>query len=245
MTPRNILVLDKPESPWRGFLEEFFEDTSAKIHFFSEPAAVSLSFSRFSGRDLAFVNPSLFSLAFSQKLKVLRENSSEFRLFRIGPQAGTNRMPFDDGFENLDSPVDFQKRFVQQLPLPETIRVLVIDDETEIAMMVRDFLEQRVHPSFQVQHAVNGQEGLVKIHQRRPDVVVLDIKMPVKDGREVYREIKSGKNPVPVIIFFDAISGEEMVDIHKIGKPAVVEKGAREGAMPEMVSLIKKMVYFG
>lgn len=245
MPKRNILLLDKKESPWFGFLEEFFEDTSSKSHSFHDASAAG-SFLERSPIDVLFINPELLSLPLSQKLKVLTHHSPGARIFRLGFREGmANIFPFEDGFDQIPSLVDFQKQLVQHLPLIETIRVLVIDDEHEIGGMIMDFLDRRVHPAFEVEYVDNGAKGLEALAKKIPDVIVLDIKMPVKDGREVYREIKKRGLEIPVIIFFDAISGDEMVEIHKYGRPAVVEKGARQSAMPEMMTLIKKLAYFG
>ena len=65
------------------------------------------------------------------------------------------------------------------------------------------------------------------------------------DGRELYREIHKRKIELPVIIFFDAISDDEVQSIHQIGRPAIVEKGSHQSEMPIFIDLIKKMVYFG
>jgi chemotaxis family two-component system response regulator PixH len=96
-----------------------------------------------------------------------------------------------------------------------------------------------------VDYAPNGEKGLQKINEKKPDVLILDIKMPVKDGREVYQEIVEKNFKIPVIIFFDAISGEEIYGIRRIGKPAIVEKGSHQSHLAELVALIKKKAYFG
>ena len=105
-------------------------------------------------------------------------------------------------------------------------------------------LENRTAPSFEVRHIDNGKTGLEWIREGKYDIVILDVKMPAMDGRDVYRQIKLQQFPIPVIIFFDAISGEEIIDIHKIGRPAIVEKGSHQSSMPEMPALVAKMVYF-
>lgn len=48
-----------------------------------------------------------------------------------------------------------------------------------------------------------------------------------------------------MIIFFDAISGEEIKEINSIGNPAIVDKGSHQSSMPQMAALIKKLAYFG
>ena len=110
--------------------------------------------------------------------------------------------------------------------------------------MVRDYFESRTRPSFDVNYAENGEKGLQMILNQTPNIVILDVKMPVKDGREVYREIKRRGISIPVIIFFDAISGEEISEIHKIGRPAIAEKGSQQSSPSELMALVKKMIYF-
>lgn len=245
MPKRNVLILDNEDSPWFPFLEEFFEDTPSRLNTFYDSASAGAAVDR-TPQDIAFINPGLLSPSLTQKLKVLRQRLPDSRTFQIhAPKGSAITFPFEDFFHPVPSLIDFQKQLVQHLVLPEIIRVLVVDDEQEIGAMMRDFFERRVNPTFEIEYAENGAVGLEMIKKKRPDVLVLDVKMPVKDGREVYREIKKNNWDIPVIIFFDAISGDEMVEIHKIGRPAVVEKGARQSAMPEMMTLIKKMAFFG
>lgn len=245
MAQRNILLLEKEGSPWISFFEEFFEDTSARLHPVTDPQAAGGLIDRIS-QDVAFVNADTLTKPLIQKLKVLRQHSVRFRAFQLGfSKEGPHLFPFDDVFQEITSFSNFQKQLVQHLPLPEKIRVLLVDDEHEIGAMMLDFFERRVNPSFELEYVDNGVKGLQALERSKPDIVILDIKMPIKDGREVYREIRKRGWDVPVVIFFDAISGDEMMEIHKFGRPAVVEKGSHQSAMPEMMTLIKKMVYFG
>lgn len=247
MPERQILILDRPESPRVNFLEEFFEDTSAAVHTFHDLSAASAYLNGGGKYDLAFINSEIMTPAFVQKIKVLSKTFPHSRLFEIGSEPAKRRtdVAFDDVFASDLSGTDFQKQLVTHLPLPPVIHVLIADDEMEIGNMVCEFLERRVQPSFEVEHVENGVKAIQALQKKLPDILVLDIKMPFKDGREVYREIHKKKWNVPVIIFFDSVSGDEMAEIHQYGRPAVVEKGARQSAMPEMMALIKKMAYFG
>jgi len=129
--------------------------------------------------------------------------------------------------------------------LPDIIKLLVVDDEGEIAATVRDYLDGKTRPAFEVMSAANGSEALDRMARTRPDAVLLDIKMPVMDGRECYAEIRRRWPDLPVIVFFDSVSGEELADIRRHGNPPVVEKGGHSGSMPALTALIKKTVYFG
>lgn len=228
------------------FLSECFEDSSSQLIYSHEASNLSAVMTDGHFPDMAFINQNYLSLSLVQKLKILKQSRPEFLLFHLGKLAkNQHNLPFNDAFvEPLDLSI-FHKQLVQHLPLPEKIKVLLIDDEQEVLTMMRDYLENRTKPSFDIHHCENGLIGLQTLEKGGFDVVVLDVKMPVMNGREVYREIKARGIKTPVIIFFDAIFGDEMVEIHQYGQPAVVEKGARASAMPDMSALIKKLVYFG
>ncbi len=245
MPSRQILILDKNESAWKDFLKEYFEDTSSRAHILDEPAKFAALLER--GRpDVIFINEGLASSALLQKIKSYKKIMPALRVFRIGGFAAKSDPEiFDASFLGLPVLYDFQKQITQYLVYGEKIDVLVIDDEHEIGKMIRGYLEDRKQPAFEIRHAENGKRGLEMIEEKKPDVLVLDIKMPVMDGRDVYREIRKIQMNLPVIIFFDSVAAEEMLEIRRYGNPAVVEKGGRESAMPEMLSLIKKLAYFG
>ncbi len=66
-------------------------------------------------------------------------------------------------------------------------KILVIDDEENIANLVKDILEGE---GFQVTLAYDGEEGLEKIHQSPPDLVILDLRLPGMSGYQVCRKIR-------------------------------------------------------
>lgn len=242
MPARSVIVLDKRESPWHSFLKECFEETSSNALSFDSPSQASAAFAQ-GGCAAAFVNPDLLSMNFAQKLKALRE-SSPFRLFCLGPSSRT--LPFDDFFEGEPPAIGaFQRKLAQHLDFPRKLSVLIVDDEKDIGHMIQDFLLDRSQPSFSVDYTPDGKLALEWLETRKYDCIILDVKMPVMDGREVYRNIVERRIAAPVIVFFDAISGQEIPDLYKIGRPAIVDKGSSQSSMPEMLALIKKMVYFG
>ncbi|MEJ5223106.1 MAG: response regulator [Anaerolineales bacterium] len=78
-------------------------------------------------------------------------------------------------------------------------RILCIEDETEMVDLIRLILGRR---GFEVSGATGGVEGLQKVRQTNPDLVLLDLMMPDMDGWEVYQQMKADPalRSIPVII---------------------------------------------
>lgn len=66
-------------------------------------------------------------------------------------------------------------------------RILVVDDDPDILEAVKTVLESR---DYAVATAKNGEEGLEMIRKSKPDLLILDLLMPKKDGFAVCRELK-------------------------------------------------------
>ncbi len=77
-------------------------------------------------------------------------------------------------------------------------KILVIDDDPDLQTVVKSVLESK---SYQVVAALDGNEGLRKVVDERPDLIILDVIMPGKSGFEVCREIKTD----PKYYFFSHI----------------------------------------
>lgn len=77
--------------------------------------------------------------------------------------------------------------------------VLVVDDEQAIREFVGEVLEDE---GYRVRMASNGQEALTHLAAERPDLVLLDIMMPVLDGREVLKRMRADAalNDVSVLV---------------------------------------------
>jgi len=105
-----------------------------------------------------------------------------------------------DGVVEYINAVKKKKGSLPQTPpptmSPQAKKILIIDDEQEICEMLYTFL---VPHNYKVFLAFNGQMGLEYFEEIRPDIVLLDLKMPDIDGREVLKIIRKVSN-VPVII---------------------------------------------
>ena len=76
-------------------------------------------------------------------------------------------------------------------------RILVIDDEPQIRRIMRETL---ISSGYEVDDAKNGMEGLEKLRQFRPDLVLLDINMPDMGGVEVCKAIRNDSNIAIVML---------------------------------------------
>ena len=78
-----------------------------------------------------------------------------------------------------------------------TKRILVIEDEPQMLLGLRDNLELE---GYEVVTASDGEDGLAKAISTAPDLVILDITLPRKNGFEVCRELRARANPTPVVM---------------------------------------------
>ena len=75
-------------------------------------------------------------------------------------------------------------------------KILVVDDELDIVKVVRAYLEQS---GFRVTSASDGEQALATFRYERPDLIVLDLNLPKRDGLDVCRVIRRESN-VPIIM---------------------------------------------
>jgi DNA-binding response OmpR family regulator len=76
------------------------------------------------------------------------------------------------------------------------IKVLLAEDETSLGMIVKESLESR---DFAVFHAENGEEAFEIYKKEDPDILVLDVMMPKKDGFTLAKEIRLDDKKIPII----------------------------------------------
>ena len=119
------------------------------------------------------------------------------------------------------------------------IRVVVADDHPIIRGMVRSALEQ--HPHFEVcGEAENGAEAIEEVRRVKPDVVVLNITMPLVNGFEAAREIKKHAPETAIVILSSHADKRFIAEAKKIGVRAYVPKSKiGEGLIKALEAAIK------
>ncbi|MEE8358462.1 MAG: response regulator [Candidatus Hydrothermarchaeales archaeon] len=90
------------------------------------------------------------------------------------------------------------------------LKVMTVDDEADILYITRTMLERE---GYKVDEASSGEECLKKIKDKRPDVILLDVKLPGIDGWEVAKKIKEDEETRSIpIVMFTAKSAQEDID---------------------------------
>ncbi|HBB53297.1 MAG TPA: two-component system response regulator UvrY [Legionellales bacterium] len=120
------------------------------------------------------------------------------------------------------------------------IKVLIVDDHALVRMGIRRLLED-THDISVMGEAQNGEEALAMVKSHRPDVILLDMKMPGIDGWEVIRRLKNS-SAKSKIIAVSALSAEPFpTRVLQLGAMGYLSK---ESSIEEMTGAIRK-VYQG
>lgn len=105
--------------------------------------------------------------------------------------------------------------------MPNQTSVLIVDDDTNFGNTLSKILEKK---GYAITIAENGQRAIDLVQERAFDVILMDVKMPVMNGFEAYKNIKKIR-PAAVVIFMTAFSMEELVkDAIKDGAYAMIKK---------------------
>ncbi len=88
-------------------------------------------------------------------------------------------------------------------------KVLVVEDNADNREVIRTVLN---HHGYEVVEAVNGAEGIEKAGSQKPDIILMDLSLPIMDGWEATRRLKADdelKNIPVIAITAHAMSGDE------------------------------------
>lgn len=134
---------------------------------------------------------------------------------------------------------------------PGPITILMADDDADDRMMTADaFRECRLNNP--LQFVVDGEELMDYLHRRdrfadesrypMPGLVLLDLNMPRKDGREALHEIKSDANlrKIPVIVLTTSKAEEDIVRSYQQGVNSFITKPVSFAALLDVVNAFSK-----
>lgn len=118
-----------------------------------------------------------------------------------------------------------------------SLRVLVVDDHELTRLSLKFALSSQKNIEL-VGLASNGQEAIRMVENHRPDVIILDLQMPVMDGWSASRYIKS-MYPHAQIIAYSAVEEQQATATNP--KPSVDAFCSKETATHELIELVKEL----
>ncbi len=129
----------------------------------------------------------------------------------------------------------------RQGPLPPqdgvARRILLVEDQPDIKRVLRASLE---FEGFSVIEATNAPEGVDLVEAHHPDLVILDLMLPVKDGWWFLREVQQCPAPRPVVVVLTARSGQaERLMAQSLGAAAFMVKPFEPG---DVVNKIRSLI---
>jgi CheY-like chemotaxis protein len=117
-------------------------------------------------------------------------------------------------------------------PPGDRIEILLIEDDPGDTMMIREaFLDNKI--TNRLTSLADGEQAIEYLHRRgeyadapRPDLILLDLNLPRKDGHEVLREIKEDEDlcVIPVVVLTTSAAEEDILRSYKLHANAYVTK---------------------
>ncbi len=145
---------------------------------------------KFGGTGLGLMLSRRLAQALSGDLRLLHSTPGQGSAFFI-----TLGVTFTDQ-ESLGSSLSEQKRQPADLQPLREVRVLIVDDSLDNQLIVGKYLRDA---GAEIETAMNGEEGVEKALSSRPDVILMDIQMPVLDGFEAARLLRLKKYSGPIL----------------------------------------------
>ena len=105
--------------------------------------------------------------------------------------------------------------------------VIIIEDDPEIRGIVRTLLTGE---GFQVEEAADGRSALERVFLTRPDLILVDLRLPGLDGAEICKRVRAGRLETPIIVISAAQEEVDRVLLLELGADDFLVKpfGARE-----------------
>jgi CheY-like chemotaxis protein len=134
-------------------------------------------------------------------------------------------------------------------PPRKSIVILMADDDDDDRMLTQDALEE-CRLSNDLRFVVDGEELMDYLHQRgeyadprrspRPGLILLDLNMPKKDGREALQEIKAAPKlcHIPVIVLTTSKAEEDIYRSYNLGASSYITKPVTFESLVEMMKAL-------
>lgn len=129
--------------------------------------------------------------------------------------------------------------------------ILMADDDPEDRLLVKDAL-QEVHLAHDLRFVIDGEDLLDYLYRRgkyedrngapRPDLILLDLNMPKRDGREVLRNLKSDPRlqRIPIVVLTTSVAEADVAFCYDVGASSYITKPVTFRAWMDLVGALSK-----
>lgn len=137
------------------------------------------------------------------------------------------------------------------MPEKKTIVILIADDDAEDRMLVKDALEESRLKN-NMHFVENGEELMDYLHHRgkyadktqhpTPGLILLDLNMPKKDGREALKEIKADEHLrlIPVVVLTTSKAEEDILKTYDLGVSSFITKPVTFASLVDVMKTLSK-----
>lgn len=153
----------------------------------------------------------------------LKPPENNFNVFFLStPIHQENEISFHE-YETIETETAVAETTLQQEPAdPLKLHILIVEDSREIAT----FLQKELTPTYTISRALNGQEALELLERENIQLIISDIMMPVMDGIELCRKIKTDLqySHIPIILLTARNTLTSKIEGLEVGADAYIEK---------------------
>ncbi|MCX7985435.1 MAG: response regulator [Bacteroidales bacterium] len=116
------------------------------------------------------------------------------------------------------------------------LKILVVDDSALNRQVIVEYLK---HKEILTIEAEDGEQALQMIESEKPDIILLDLIMPIMDGFEVLEYLKKQNNTIPIIVITAYLKGNTFQRCMELGAKGFLNKPVK---MQELFNLISQVM---
>jgi len=114
-------------------------------------------------------------------------------------------------------------------------KILIVDDDVDLVEILKFELERE---KYYVETAENGEKGLQKLVPPLPDLIVMDVTMPVMDGIDFFQKVKSNPDTKAIPVLVSTSAGELNETFRKLDIADFIEKPFNTGAFKTKIKFL-------
>ena len=168
-----------------------------------------------------------------QILKVAREGIYQDLHYAAADAVMSGKTSLEEAHRYLltkSTPVDNEVQEIEQASIPQVEalqkpKILIVEDDDDVRSVLAMLLQKEM---FEVAEAENGQDALNRVYQELPDVILLDLMMPVMDGKEFMVRLKGNQKTkdIPIVILTAVDNEEREIELIDLGANDFISKGS-------------------